>query len=70
MVNAIFITIGLAVLTLIGWAAKEFFMSAEVSIFIRILIGIVIVGGVILLGVVIRDRIIQAKKENFKEVEK
>ena len=70
MVNAIFIIIGLAIMTLIGWGAKDFFLAADVSIFIRILVGIVIVGGVVLLGIVIRDRIKQAKKEDFKEVEK
>ena len=70
MVNTIFIIIGLAVLVLIGWVAKAFFLAAEISIFVRILVGIVIVGGVVLLGIVIRDRILQAKNEDFKEVEK
>jgi len=70
MINAIFIIVGLAILVLIGWAAKAFFLAAGVSIFMRILVGIVIVGGVVLLGIVIRDRMIQTKKEDFKEVEK
>ena len=70
MVNTIFIIIGLAVLVLIGWVAKAFFLAAEISIFVRILVGIVIVGGVVLLGIVIRDRVLQAKNEDFKEVEK
>jgi len=70
MINTIFIISGLAILTLIGWAAKAFFLAADISIFIRILVGVVIAGGVVLLGIVIRDRIVQAKKEDFKEVEK
>jgi hypothetical protein len=70
MVNAIFIIIGLAILTLVGWAAKDFFIATEISVFIRILVGIIIVGGVVLLGIVIRDRMKQVKKEDFKEVEK
>ncbi len=70
MINAIFIVIGLAILVLIGWAAKAFFIAEDISIFIRILVGVVTVGGVVLFGIVIRDRIIQAKKEDFKEVEK
>ncbi len=70
MVNAIFIVIGLAILALIGWLAKGFFMAAEIPLAFRILVGIVAVGGVTLLGIVIRDRIIQSKKEDFKEVEK
>jgi hypothetical protein len=39
MVNAIFVIIGLAFLTLIGWAAKDFFTAADTSIFIRVLVG-------------------------------
>ncbi|MFC1866104.1 hypothetical protein ACFLYB_05275 [Chloroflexota bacterium] len=70
MVNAIFVIIGLAFLTLIGWAAKDFFTATDTSVFIRILVGIIIVGGVALLGIAIRDRMKQAKKEDFKEVEK
>jgi hypothetical protein len=70
MVNAIFIVIGLAILALIGWLAKGFFTSGEIPVIFRILVGIVAVGVVALLGIVIRDRIVQAKKEDFKEVEK
>ena len=70
MVNAIFVIIGLAFLTLIGWAAKDFFTATDISVFIRILIGVIIGGGVALLGIAIRDRMKQAKKEDFKEVEK
>ena len=68
--NALFIIIGLAILALIGWAARGFFMAAEISIFVRVVIGIVAVGGVALVGIVIKDRIKQAKEEDLKEVEK
>ena len=70
IVNTIFIVIGLAILALIGWLAQGFFVSDEIPLIFRILIGIVAVGGITLLGIVIRDRIMQAKKEDFKEVEK
>jgi hypothetical protein len=70
MVNAIFIIIGLAVLTLIGWIAQEFFFTNEIPLIFRILVGIVAVGGVTLLLIVIRDRIKQAKTEDFKGVDK
>ena len=70
MLNAVFIIIGLALLTLIGWIAKSFFLAAEISIFIRVLVGVVVVGMVTLLGIVIRDRIIQTKKEDFKGIDK
>ena len=70
MVNAIFIIIGLAVLTLIGWIAQGFFFTDEIPLIFRILVGIVAIGGVSLLLIVIRDRIKQAKTEDFKGVDK
>jgi len=70
MQNAALIFIGIGVLALVGWAARGFFMSAEISLFIRIVVGVVAVAGVALLGIAIRDRIAQAKSEDFKEVER
>jgi len=70
MVNAIFIIIGLALLTLIGWIAQGFFFTDEIPLIFRILVGIVAIGGVSLLLIVIRDRIKQAKNEDFKGVDK
>ena len=70
MVNAIFIIIGLAVLALIGWTAKDFFFFSEISVIFRILVGIVAIGGISLLLIVIKDRIRQAKSEDFKKVDK
>ncbi|UCC17007.1 MAG: hypothetical protein JSU58_00180 [Dehalococcoidales bacterium] len=70
MVNAIFIITGLDILTLIGWIAKEFFFSSEIPLIFRILVGIVAIGGVSLLLIVIRDRMKQAKTEDFKGVDK
>jgi hypothetical protein len=70
MVNVIFIIIGLAVLALIGWIAQGFFFTGEIPLIFRILVGIVAIGGVSLLLIVIRDRIKQAKNEDFKGVDK
>jgi hypothetical protein len=70
MTNAVLVTVGLAILVLIGWMAKAFFLAAEISIFLRILIGVVIIGGLILLGIVIKDKLKQDKKDNFKGVDK
>jgi cyanate permease len=70
MVNTIFIIIGLAVLTLIGWMAQGFFFTNQIPLIFRILVGIVAVGGVSLLLIVIRDRVKQAKTEDFKGVDK
>ena len=70
MQNAAFILIGLGILVLIGWLARGFFMEAEISLFVRVVVGIVAAAVVMLFGIVIRDRIAQAKKDDFKEVDK
>ena len=69
MQNAAFIVIGLGVLALSGWMARGFFTAAEISLWIRIVVGVVSVAFVVLFGIVIRDRISQAKKDDFKEVD-
>lgn len=69
MQNAAFIVIGLGILILAGWLARGFFMADEISLWIRIVVGVVSVAFVVLLGIVIRDRIAQAKKDDFKEVD-
>ncbi|HEY96770.1 MAG TPA: hypothetical protein G4O16_01145 [Dehalococcoidia bacterium] len=68
--NLAYILIGLGFLTLIGWAVKGFFMEDTIPIAIRVAVGIMGVGVVILLVVAIRDRIKKAKTEDFKGVDK
>ena len=70
MQNALFVIIGLAVLVLIGWLARGFFAADEILLWVRIIVGVVAVAVVALLGIAIRDRIAQTKKEDFKEVDK
>ena len=62
--------IGLGVLALIGWWVKAFFMASDIPLLIRIAVGVVGGGFLILLGIVIKDRIAKAKTEDFKGVEK
>ncbi len=70
MQNALFIIIGLGVLAVIGWLARGFFTSELIALWIRVVVGVVAVAGVGLLGMVIRDRMRQAKSEDFKGVDK
>ena len=70
MQNAAFILIGLGVLALIGWAVQGFFTASEIPLLIRIAVGAVGVGVLILIGLAIKDRLVKAKTEKFKEVEK
>jgi len=70
MQNIAFVLIGLGILVLIGWAVKGFFMASEIPLLIRIAVGAVGAGVLILLGVAIKDRLAEAKTEDFKGVEK
>ncbi len=64
------ILMGVGVLVLIGWAVKGFFLSSEIPLLIRVAVGAIGAGLLILLGIVIRDRIVKARTDEFKEVEK
>ena len=68
MQNAAFILIGLGILVLIGWSVKAFFMDSGIHLLIRIAVGAVSVGVLILIGVAIKDRLKKAKTDEFKEV--
>ena len=68
--NVAYILIGLGFLVLIGWAVKGFFMSVDIPILIRIAVGIIGAGVIILIIVAVRDRLKKAKTEDFKGVEK
>ncbi len=68
--NVAFILIGLGILALIGWSVKVFFMAGDVPLIIRIAVGAIAVGILVLIGVAIKDRLAKAKTEKFKEVER
>ena len=70
MQNAALILIGIGILVLIGWGVKGFFMAADIPLLIRIAVGVISAGILVLIGVAIRDRVIKAKTEKFKGVEK
>ncbi len=68
--NTAFILIGLGILALIGWAVQGFFAASEIPLLLRIAVGVIGTGVLILIGIAIKDRLKKAKKEDFKEVEK
>jgi hypothetical protein len=57
-------------LALIGWAVQGFFTASDIPLLIRIAVGAISVGVLVLIGIAIRDRLAKAKTEDFKEVEK
>ncbi len=69
MQNLAFILIALGLLVLIGWLAKDFFMADEISVFIRIVVGIIAAAVLMLFGIAIKDRIAQSKKDDFEGVD-
>ena len=68
--NVAFILIGLGILALIGWGVQGFFTASDIPLLIRIAVGAISVGVLVLIGVAIKDRLKKAKTEDFKEVEK
>ena len=68
--NIAFILIGLGILAFIGWAVQGFFTASEIPLLVRIAVGAIGVGVLVLIVVAIRDRLKKVKKEDFKEVEK
>jgi len=70
MQSAAFILIALGILALIGYGVKGFFMAADIPLLIRIAVGAISIGVLVLIGVAIKDRLAKAKTEDFKEVEK
>jgi len=62
--------IGIGAVVLIIWGVKEFFIDPEVDPLIRIAVGAVGLGLLVLFGVVLRDRRRSSKNDRFKEVER
>ena len=67
-----FVLIGAGLLALIGYLARGFFFSTEVSLVLRILCAVAAVGFILLLGYVGWERYRSAKKEpkEIKEADK
>jgi len=65
-----FALIAAGILVLIGWGVKGFFLAADIPVWIRIAVGAVGVGVLILVGIAIKDRLSKQGKEGFKEVDK
>ncbi len=70
MQNIAFILIGLGILALVGWSVKVFFMASDIPLLIRIAVGAIGAGVLVLIAVAIKDRLAKAKTDKFKEVEK
>ena len=68
--NAAFILIGISILILVGWAVKGFFITSEIPLLVRIAVGAIGVGILVLISITIKDRLAKVKTEDFEGVEK
>ena len=68
--NAVFILIALGALCVIGYFAQEFFLAGDIHILIRIAVGAVSAGVLMLLFSVLRERMKKARSDDFEEVER
>jgi len=57
----------IGVLVLVGWALKGFFGDPNVPLLLRIAVGAVGAGFILLLAAVTRDRILKSRNEKNKE---
>ena len=68
--NLALILMGLGMLALTGWGVKVFFMASDIPLQVRIAVGPVGVGILILTGVAIKERRTKAKTADCEAVEK
>ena len=68
--NVALVLMALGMLAISGWATGAFFADSEIPLIVRIAVGAIGAGILILIGVAIKDRIKKAKTEDFKEVER
>lgn len=64
-----FSLVAIGLLVLVGWSVQGFFLESEIPLFVRISVGAIGAGLLLLLGSVVRDRIAAARTEDFKEVQ-
>jgi len=68
--NVALILIALGVLVLTGWSVRVFFMDGDIPLLIRIAVGAIGAGILVLLGIATKDRLAKAKTDKFKEIER
>lgn len=64
------ILIGTIILVLLGYGCRSFFINSDVHLGIRIAVGVIGAGVLILVIKVIRDRVARSKTRKPREVEK
>jgi len=68
--NIALILMGLGVLALLGWAATAFFSESDIPLVVRIAVGAIGAGILILIGIAVKDRLGKGKTDKFKGVER
>jgi len=68
--NIAFTLIGLGALALVGWMVKGFFAASDIPLLIRMAVGFIGAGGLMLIAIAIKDGLKKSEKDKFKEVDK
>jgi hypothetical protein len=64
------IIVGTAILVLLGWGCRGFFVNPDVHLALRVVVGAIGVGVLIIVIRVVKDRLARMKAAKFKEVKK
>jgi len=64
------VSIGVGTLVLSGWGLWEFVIADDIPLFVKVASIAVALGLVVMVGIVLKDRIKQARTDEFKEVQR
>ncbi|MFW6150850.1 MAG: hypothetical protein ACOC6A_04880 [Chloroflexota bacterium] len=68
--NIAFVLIGLGVLAFLAWVAQGFFASGDIPLLVKIAAGAILLGVLVLVGAVAKNRASRARSDRYKEVER
>lgn len=63
------VLIGKGALVLTGWGLWEFLNADDIPVFVRVASASIAIGLVVMIGIVLKDRLKQARTDEFREVQ-
>jgi hypothetical protein len=65
-----YILVGAGIVAIAAWVGRQLFIDPEIAAVIKVAIAVVVLGLLVLLGVVLRDRVRASRNDRFKGVER
>ena len=65
-----YILVGAGIVAIAVWVGRQLFLDPEIAAVIKVAIAVVVLGLLVLLGVVLRDRVRASRNDRFKGVER